>query len=332
MNRDSYRYFVLAAPRAVECRERSATALQAGWVRVRFVYCGVCGSDMSQFAGLRDLDYPVSIGHEFVGEVVEVGPDVSDFAPDDIVTSDLNYRCGECRQCQARRSHLCERGQVGLFTNRAFAELADLDARYLVRVEAPRMCFALTEPLSCVLHARDWAAPSPTERVLVLGAGGIGMCMAFALCNHSPPIPFDITDRLPDRLASIAAAISPAGHAVTRLEGTYDVVFDLSGTESGLQRACDVVGPGGRLCSMSHIDGAVAGPYLLRVLTRRDVTFTVSYLNGERETIRRAGDLLASGWNESWEKLVEVRPLAELQQAFDDRPTSPWCKTMIAVS
>ena len=83
---------------------------------------------------------------------------------------------------------------------------------------------------------------------------------------------------------------------------------------------------------MSHIDGAQAGPYLLRVLMRRDVTFIVSYLNGERETIRRAGSLLASGWHEVWEKLVEVRPLAELQRAFDDRPTSPWCKTVIAVS
>lgn len=288
---------------------------------------------MSEFADRRELEYPVSIGHEFVAEVVEVGRDVSGFVVGDVVTSDLNYRCGQCEQCQAGLSHLCARRQVGLFSNRGFAELGDLDASYLVRLERPpHMHFALTEPLSCVLHARDWATPSPGERVLVIGAGSIGMCMAFALCNHSPPIPFDITDRFRERLSLIVGAIAPTGQSVAQPQGCYDVVFDLSGTESGLKRACDIVSPGGRLCSMSHIDGAIAGPYLVRALTPRDATFTLSYLNGQPETMRMAADLLASGWSDVWDELVQVRPLAELQHAFDERPRSPWCKTMIAIS
>jgi threonine dehydrogenase-like Zn-dependent dehydrogenase len=137
---------------------------------------------------------------------------------------------------------------------------------------------------------------------------------------------------MPGRLESICDVISPTGRGVERPEGEYDIVFDLSGTESGLQLACDRVSGGGKLCSMSHIDGAIAGPYLLRVLTPRDVTFTVSYLNGERETLRSAATMLAEGWSDAWDGLVEIFPLDELQQAFDRRRASPRCKTMIAVS
>jgi threonine dehydrogenase-like Zn-dependent dehydrogenase len=329
----AYSYFVLAGPGEVACRTMEVGNLEPQHVRVRFLYCGLCGSDMSRFEGRRDVAYPVSIGHEFIAEVVEAGQAVSGLQPGVLVTSDLNYRCGRCSQCRARRSHLCEQGQIGLFSNRGFAEYGDLDASYLLRVHGPaRKGLALAEPLSCVLHARDWADPRNGDRVLIVGAGGLGVCMSFALSTRSVPIPFDITDVMPARLAAIDAVISPNGNGVAEVRGKYDIVFDLSGTEAGLLRACDTVRAGGRLCSMSHIEGATAGSFLLRCLTRKDVTFTVSYLNGERDTLRTAADLLARRWAPRWDALLEIVPLADLQGAFERRRRSHWCKTMIAVS
>ncbi|MDX6306975.1 MAG: hypothetical protein QOI06_21 [Nocardioidaceae bacterium] len=302
-------------------------------VRVRFLYCGLCGSDLSRFDGQRDIAYPVSMGHEFVGEVIDVGHDVGNLKPGDLVTSDLNYRCGQCPQCRAHRSHLCTKGRIGLFSNRGFAEYGDLDASYMLPLPDPaRRSLALSEPLSCVLHAWEWASPRQDDRVLIVGAGGLGMCMSFALRTCSPSTSFDITDVMPARLGSIAAVISPTGRGVPEPEGEYDIVFDLSGTESGLRSACASVRAGGRLCSMSHIAGPAAGSFLLSSLTRRDVTFTVSYLNGERDTLRAAADLLDGGWTPAWDALVEVVPLADLQGAFERRPRSHSCKTMIAVS
>jgi threonine dehydrogenase-like Zn-dependent dehydrogenase len=322
--------YVLAGPRSLQWQTRTLPDLARGWVRVGYLYCGLCGSDLSTFEGRRDVAYPVSLGHEFIAEVTEVGADVEALAPGDIVTSDLNYRCGTCDQCRAHRSHLCHRGQDAIFSNRAFAERGDLDASYLVRLKGGvRRHLALTEPLSCVIHAKEWATLEKTDRVLVIGAGGLGSCMAFALCRQAPAVAFEITDEMASRLALIKAAVAPLGQAVAHPQGEYDVVFDLSGSESGLRLACTHTRPGGRLCSMSHLDGYSTADFLLGSLTRRDVTFTVSYRNGERETLGVAIELLERGWSPAWDRLVEVVPLDQLQDAFENRRRAPWCKTLI---
>jgi|HubBroStandDraft_6_1064221.scaffolds.fasta_scaffold59237_3 threonine dehydrogenase-like Zn-dependent dehydrogenase len=322
----------LAGPGTFAVRSRELENLQADWARLRFLYCGVCGSDMSQFEARRDASYPVSLGHEFIAEVLEIGDAVENVCPGDIVTSDLNYRCGVCDRCRAGRSHLCREGQIGLFSNRAFGDFGDIHASYLLRIDGePHTHLALSEPLSCVLHAKQWAGLQPEDRILIIGAGGIGLCMAFALCNQSPAHPFDIIDLSSNRLAFIGAAISPNGRAVLQPASEYDVVFDLSGSESGLRVGCTYVKPGGRLCSMSHLDGYTTAEFLLAALTRKDVTFTVSYLNGEAENLATATRLLTETWSTSWDRLLELVPIDQLQQAFGRRRTSPWCKTVILV-
>lgn len=320
----------LVGPRSLEVRRRDLGSLRPGWARVRFLYCGLCGTDVSQFD--HPDDYPVSIGHEFLGKVEAVGEGVTAVAVGDVVTSDLNYRCGSCDQCREGRSHLCAVGQVGMFTNRGFADLGDLEATYLVRVAAEARHLALSEPLSCVLHAKRWADPRPGQRILVIGAGSLGLCMAFALTKLEVAIDFDITDRIAERLSSLAAAAAPHARAISRPDGEYDVVFDLSGTESGLREACARVRPGGRLCCMSHLPGDAPGAFLVRSLTARDVTFTVSFLNGERETLETAARLLEQRWDAAWDALLEVVPLEALPGAFEERRSSPWCKTVIKVA
>lgn len=325
--------YALVAPRTLRAEERDLGELPPDWVRLRFLYCGLCGSDLSQFAGRPDASYPVTVGHEFVAEVVEVGAVVELLKRGDIVSSDLNYRCGSCDHCGAGRSHLCRMGQQGLFTNRAFSDFGDIEASYLIRLDSPpAKHLALSEPLSCVLHAKAWASLGPNDRVLVVGAGGIGMCMAFALCRQRPAHSFEITDVMPERLSLIGRAISPSGRAVDKPDGEYDVVFDLSGTEDGLRRSCAYVRAGGRICSMSHPNGDQVSPFLVSTILREDITFTVSYLNGEPVRLQQAARLLEREWDEAWDELLELLPLDRLQEAYENRPQSPWCKTIIDVA
>jgi threonine dehydrogenase-like Zn-dependent dehydrogenase len=326
------REYVLAGPSTLAARERRFREVAAGWARVRFRYCGLCGSDISHFEGRPGVTYPMTIGHEFVGEVVAIGDGVTWLAPGDVVTSDLNFRCGDCDHCRAGRSHLCRVGQQGLFTNRGFADLADLHASYLLRLDSrPSPHLTLVEPLSCVLHARDWAALTADDRVLVIGAGSIGLCMAFALSNHPLAPEFEITDEMAPRLERISAVVGPRGRAVAKRKGEYDVVFDVSGTESGLERACEAVRAGGRICSMSHPTGDPVSPFLVGAIMREDVTFTVSYLNGERTTILEAIRLLEDRWQEDWGEVIELIPIKRLREAYEQRRKSPWCKTVIEV-
>lgn len=322
--------YVLTGPRSFELRQFDLPALPTDWVRVRFLYCGICGSDVSKFEGRRDISYPASLGHEFVAEVVATGGDGGGLSPGDLVTSDLNYRCGHCDQCRAKRSHLCREGQVGRFTNRGFSTLGDLHAPYLVPVGSGSSSrLALAEPLSCVLHAKAWANLRPQDRVLVLGAGGLGACMAFALSLEG--IPFDLVDPIGSRVARIQAGAGAGMRGGDTPDGEYDVVFDLSGSESGLRDACAHTRAGGRLCSMSHLGGYTSADFLLAALTRHDITFTVSYLNGELDSLRAAAAMLERQWSAPWDGVIEVVPCSELPRAFDERREAPWCKTLIEI-
>jgi threonine dehydrogenase-like Zn-dependent dehydrogenase len=322
----------LDGPSHFAVHTRELQPLPADWARLRFVYCGICGSDMSTFEHRREIEYPISLGHEFIAEVAEVGASVDSLKPGNFVTSDLNYRCGDCEQCRAQRSHLCHVGQTGMFSNRAFADFGDIHASYLLRLDTePGRHLALSEPLSCVLHAKQWANVQPADRVLVIGAGGIGLCMAFALCQQDPPVAFEITDLSASRLKLIGKAVAPRGRATPAPQGKYDVVFDVSGSESGLQAACTHVRPGGRLSLMSHLDGYTTADFLLGDLTRKDVTFTISYLNGGPENLTTAAHLLSERWSVVWDELIEVRSIDQLQQAFERRRISPLCKTLIHV-
>lgn len=328
----SFAGYVLAAQRLLERKRFEAPELAPDRARVRVLYCGICGSDLSTFEGRRKINYPVSLGHEFIAEVTAVGERVEWLTPGETVTSDLNFRCGACDHCRAGRSHLCRRGHEDFFfSNRGFAEFVDIEASYLTKIAGPpEKHLALAEPLSCVSHAKRWVDPSPGERVLVVGAGGLGSCLAFALCCES--IRFDLVEVIPERLESIASAIEPMGRAVTEAIGEYDAVFDLSGAESGLRTACEKVRSGGRLCTMSHLDGYSNADFLLAALTRRDIPFKVSYINGEQETMDAAARLLSRSWSRKWDPLLEVVPLGDLQTAFERRRGSPFCQTLIQVS
>jgi len=203
----------------------------------------------------------------------------------------------------------------------------------LYRVDATLAShFSLIEPLSCVLYARNWANPTADDHILVIGAGGLGLSMSFALSMSPSPFAFDVIDRLESRVQLIAHAAAPHGRRISEVSRSYDVVFDLSGTEDGLRLACESVKPGGRLCTMSHLDGYGDAPFLLAALTRRDVTFKVSYLNGEPENLKIAAGLLSTQWNARWSNAVQVVPLDGLQSAFEGRRESLHCKTIIAIS
>ena len=316
-----------------ELRRHHEAQLAPGEARIRFAYVGICGSDLSKFEGRRELQFPVTMGHEFVATVDAVGESVTEVSAGQAVTSDLNFRCGTCDQCRAGRSHLCAQGQIGRFSNRGLASTADIVSSYLRPISAPiGPQLALAEPLSCVLHAKAWATPARSDRVLIVGAGSLGLCLAFAMtCDRDSP-PFQVIDIDADRLARLARPIGGAGETVSEPEGVYDAVFDLSGSEDGLRRATTAVRPGGRLCTMSHLDGYSDASFLLAALTRRDVTFTVSYLNGNGEHLDTATRLLARCWDGPWNDTIEIVPGHNVQRAFSDRRSSPYNKTILDVN
>jgi 2-desacetyl-2-hydroxyethyl bacteriochlorophyllide A dehydrogenase len=154
---------------------------------------GICGTDLHLAVGdYPGGEFPLVPGHEFAGTIRAVGDDVKDFAVGDRVCVDPNPSCGECTQCVAGATNLClVIKPIGVAVNGACAELVRVPRGVVYRMpdglDAPTG--ALVEPFACVLHAASRVGPFTNRRVLVSGAGSIGLLViAFARANGAASI------------------------------------------------------------------------------------------------------------------------------------------------
>jgi threonine 3-dehydrogenase len=218
-------------------------------VLVRVQKTGICGTDLHIEAwdawAQNAIKPPLTIGHEFVGEIVNVGANVTDFAPGDLVSGEGHVVCGRCRHCLAGRRHLCARA-IGLGVGRdgAFAEYVALPMTNIWHHWSgvdPEVA-AIFDPFGNAVHTA-LAFPILGEDVLISGAGPIGL-MATAVARHagarhivvSEPNPF--RRELAVRMGA-TMAIDPRERALPDVFGDLDMVegFDVAMEMSGNARA-----------------------------------------------------------------------------------------------
>lgn len=164
--------------------EKPVPAPAAGEVLVEVSHCGVCGTDIHMV--LEGWGRPGTVGgHEWSGRIAAVGPEVQGWAVGDAVVGGELVGCGACRMCATARPSLCERRPpvTGDGHDGAFAQFIVTAAAGLVSVGdgVPLRNAALTEPLAVAMHAVTQAAVGPGDRVLVTGAGPIGLLAVAAL-------------------------------------------------------------------------------------------------------------------------------------------------------
>ena len=232
-------------------------------VLIRVRKTGICGTDLHIHSwdawAAKTIPVPMVVGHEFVGEIVEVGANVSDFRPGDVVSGEGHVVCGRCRNCMAGRRHLCAH-TIGLGVNRpgAFAELVALPMTNIWHhwPGIDEDIEAIFDPLGNAVHTA-LCFDVLGEDVLVTGAGPIG-CMAVAVVRHagarhivvSEPNAYrrDLAVRMGATLAvdprerDLAAVQAELGMT----EG-FDVALELSGHESALRSAIANMAHGGRI-------------------------------------------------------------------------------------
>jgi (R,R)-butanediol dehydrogenase/meso-butanediol dehydrogenase/diacetyl reductase len=157
-----------------------------GQVKLRVGFNGLCGSDLHEFyAGPRFYGSEMVIGHEFSGEVVELGAGVSGLVEGDRVAAEPLLPCGACHQCQTGEYHVCRRSamQGCNAPGGGLAEYAVIraDKAHILPQEVGLAEGALVEPLAVAEHGVSRAAPSAEELVVVHGAGPIGVGVFLAL-------------------------------------------------------------------------------------------------------------------------------------------------------
>jgi len=251
---------------------------------------GICGTDVHierwDAWAQRTIPVPLVIGHEFVGEVVAVGSNVSDFHPGDLVSGEGHVVCGRCRNCMAGRRHLCAHS-IGLGVNRpgAFAELVSMPMTNIWHhwPGVDEEVASIFDPFGNAVHtALQFDVLG--EDVLVTGAGPIG-CMAAAIVRHAGARHVVVTDLNPYRLDLARAmgatlAVDPRerdlGDVQRELGMTegFDVGLEMSGSPEALRTMIANMAHGGRIALLGIPSEAVTidlNPVIFDMLTIRGI-------------------------------------------------------------
>ncbi|MFF8840785.1 L-threonine 3-dehydrogenase [Streptomyces sp. NPDC015130] len=237
-----------------------------GDVLIKVKRTGICGTDLHIRSwdgwAQKTIATPLTIGHEFVGEVVSVGRDVADIAVGDLVSGEGHLVCGKCRNCLAGRRHLC-RATVGLGVGRdgAFAEYVALPASnvWVHRVPVDLDIAAIFDPFGNAVHTA-LSFPLVGEDVLVTGAGPIGI-MAAAVAKHAGARNVVITDVSEERLAlarktGVTLALNVGeqtiadGQRALGLKEGFDVGLEMSGNPHAMRDMVANMTNGGKIAML----------------------------------------------------------------------------------
>ncbi|UYO95830.1 L-threonine 3-dehydrogenase [Microbacterium sp. M28] len=314
--------------------ERPDPIAGADEVVIRVLRTGICGTDLhirrwDDWAA-SEVRSPLIPGHEFYGEVVEVGDLAHDIKVGDRVSGEGHIVCGMCRNCRAGRRQMCIR-TVGLGVHRdgAFAEYLSLPAAnvWVHHADVEPEIGAIFDPLGNAVHTA-LAFPLVGEDVLVTGCGPIGL-MAIAVARHAGARYIAATDasapRLElaarmgaDRVIDVSADdVREAQTALGMKEG-FDVGFEMSGAASALPTMIDNMNHGGRI-AMLGLPSAPFGVDWGKIVTHM---LTIKGIYGREmfETWNAMGAMLQTSpalRSAIGHIVADVMPASDWEQAFD---------------
>lgn len=292
-------------------------------VLVKVAYCGICGTDVHIFhgePGSAEVTPPIILGHEFAGEITEVGSAVTNLAVGDHVAIDPNIYCGECRYCREGRVQLCENlSAVGVTRNGGMAEYCNVPAAACLKLD-PQLSLAagaMVEPLSCVLHGFDQIRPiKAATKTLIIGGGFIGSLFVQAV-KHKGALQVDVCELNPTKhplLKELGATETYTNmNAITE---SYDLVIECAGRQATSEKAVDLAGKGGEvlLFGVPSPDTKIQLPAY--EIFSKELTIAGSFINPF--TLEEAVSLLSAGAIKVAPLLSHELSLAEVPEVLAD--------------
>jgi L-gulonate 5-dehydrogenase len=229
-------------------------------VLVRVLRAGICGSDIHILHGSNPFaKYPRIIGHEFAGEIVELGTDVTGLATGDHVVVDPVVACGRCYPCRIGRPNVCANLEViGVHRDGGFRGYAAVPAANAIRLrpDTPIEIGALAEPFSIAANILSITGCDANDTVLLYGAGTVGVTVVQAAkLSGARVIVADPDSARLERATGFGAdrvLRSGIDHIPTAVASETDglgptLVIDCAGVPALLREACEVAAPAGRI-------------------------------------------------------------------------------------
>src|SRR5215467_8178357 len=288
-----------------------------GQVLVKMRASGICYTDVHLTRGDIPVQFPQILGHEPVGEIISVAPDVTARKVGDRVgTAWIQSTCGRCEWCQRGRKMFCPylKG-TGLHVQGGHAEymLMNADATYLI---PEKVSYEQAAPIFCagytVYSGLRWADPQPHERVAVLGIGGLGhLAVQYAKAagfetiaiSHSPDKDKMIRELGADEIVRDGKSLAESGAA--------DIILSTSNSTKSMIDSIQGLRPDGRLVTMGA-DAEMLSVSLMDLISKR-IRIIGSQQNGP-EYLYESLDFVAKG---KVKTIVETYPLAQAPKAYD---------------
>jgi threonine 3-dehydrogenase len=296
-------------------------------------YCAICVGETKVYdwnewaAGDKTLQLPTVIGHEASGVVVEVGSEVKDVKPGDLIVNDPLISCGRCYVCRSGHTNMCINREIYGKRRGAFAEYAVLPDSVICPLP-PKLSMeegALLENFGVAVHAVEVEAHDPGNWAVVIGCGPIAIMAGQTLAAWGVNV--IMTDMVAPRL-DMARAISGAAAVVdvsrddpvqvvadlTRGKGA-DFVLEAAGTQSAWDQAFDMVRTRGTVVTIGTFNGPVSyNPFFK--MTRREIKL-LSTMSRTWESWRRMNQLIDAGKVNLKPLISDILPMEEFEQGFE---------------
>jgi 2-desacetyl-2-hydroxyethyl bacteriochlorophyllide A dehydrogenase len=301
-------------------------------VVVQVAACGLCGTDLHILQGEFAPTLPIIPGHEFAGTVVACGTDVAELREGDRVAVDPSLYCNECHYCRLGHNNLCLRwGAIGVTVAGGAAEFVAVPAANCVILPAQveTAAAALIEPLSCAVRGYDVLSSQLGSRVLIYGAGTMGLMM-LQLAQRTGAASVDVIDRNRDRLALAAQlGASETSDVADEIERPYgwELVVDATGNAAAIQDGIGRVGPGGTFLQFGVADYAARTEIEPYRIYNKEITITGSM--AVLHSYERAVDLFAAGVIDPAVFITDRFPLEQYSAAMDAFRAGAGLKTQV---
>lgn len=260
----------------------------AGEVLLRVSMAGICGSDNALYHGKYDVTLPVIPGHEMIGYVEELGAGVNSLTIGQRVTVQPNFSCGHCDLCTSGHANICpEKIRLGIDNHGVFAEYVSVPAAYTWPLpdDISDDDAVLAEPLAVAVHALRRGPCKPGDRVLVLGAGLIGLLtLQLAVQAGAEVTACDLEDGRLELARQLGATdvIRPGDD----VSAGFNVVYETSGAAPGFSQAVQLAAPAAKIVVLGLPSQESQVPAAMIVRKELDIVGSMIYTDEFPQTIK----------------------------------------------
>jgi len=332
---------VFLGKQQIEVKNVTISSVSEDMVLVKNHACGVCGTDVHIYhgePGSADVSPPVILGHEYAGEVVEIGSAVKNVKPGDHVTIDPNVYCGTCEYCRNGKKQLCENMQaIGVTRDGGFAEYSIVPESqlFILNKDVSYEVAAMTEPVACCIHGIDLCNIQAGATVCIVGGGAIGLIMLqLARLSGAAKVILSEPNAVRRKAGEMLGAdivLDPTNHDefanFCGKNNGADVIIECAGNNAAVKSAFELAKKGAvvMLFSVPKVDAIYDLP--LFDVFKKELTIKGSFVNPD--THQRAVNLINAGKLNFADIITHRYSISDMEKAIEKQMTEESIKVVV---